>query len=255
MKKKILIPNKMLSSNKTNLNVFKAEDLDKLQNEIAIQFKNRTLLETALTHRSFLNENQNSNIENNERLEFLGDAVLELIITEYLFYTYKDKPEGELTSFRAATVKTESLAETAIRLELGGYLKLSKGEEMTGGRAKPYLLANTFEAILGAIYLDQGYEKAKDFIHRTLTLKIPHIIKYRLDIDNKSKLQILSQEIFEFTPKYDLLSEEGPDHNKIFTMRIIIKNETFGQGKGKSKQEAEQNAAAEAIMKIEKLKK
>lgn len=246
----------MLGSSKNNkLNVFRAEDLDELQQKIDIKFKEISLLETALTHRSFLNENQNSNIENNERLEFLGDAVLELIITEYLYHSYKDKPEGELTSFRAATVKTESLAETATSLKLGEYLKLSKGEEMTGGRVKPYLLANTFEAILGAIYLDQGYEIAKNFIEKTLTPKIPHIIKYRLDIDNKSKLQILSQEIFEFTPKYELLSEEGPDHNKIFTMRIVIKNDTYGQGKGKSKQEAEQNAAAEAIKKIEKLKK
>lgn len=240
---------------KNNLKIFKEQDLQKLQEIIKLKFKNIKLLETALTHRSYLNESNDDKLENNERLEFLGDAVLELIITEYLFHKYQDKPEGELTSFRAATVKTESLAETAIQLKLGEYIKLSRGEELTGGRTKPYLLANTFEALLGAIYLDQGYEIAKNFIYQTLTTKIANIIKYRLDIDSKSKLQILSQEIFEYTPKYELISEEGPDHNKIFTMSIVIKNEQFGQGKGKSKQEAEQNAAAEAIKRIEDIKK
>lgn len=243
----------MLNFRKTK--IFEQTELDKLQKFINVNFKNINLLETALTHRSFLNESSSDGIENNERLEFLGDAVLELIITEYLFHTYKNRPEGELTSFRAATVKTESLAETANELKLGSYIKLSRGEELTGGRTKPYLLANTYEALLGSIFLDQGYQKSKDFVYNTLVPKISNIIKFRLDIDNKSRLQILAQEIYEFTPRYELLTEEGPDHDKIFTMQIVIKNETFGQGKGKSKQEAEQNAAAEAIKKIKELNK
>ncbi|MBP9758169.1 ribonuclease III [Candidatus Dojkabacteria bacterium] len=235
--------------------IFETTELENLQKLINTSFKNFNLLETALTHRSYLNESSNQSLENNERLEFLGDAVLELIITEYLFHKYKDRPEGELTSFRAATVKTESLAETASELNLGHYIKLSRGEELTGGRTKPYLLANTYEALLGSIFLDQGYQFAKDFVYKTLVPKISNIIKFRLDIDNKSRLQILAQELYEYTPRYELITEEGPDHNKIFTMQIVIKNETFGQGKGKSKQEAEQNAAAEAIKKINELNK
>lgn len=251
--KSILNPIQMLNNN--NRNIFETSDLISIQETIGIKFKNIKYLETALTHRSFLNEAVFDDIENNERFEFLGDAVLELIITEYLFNTYKERPEGELTSFRAATVKTESLAETASELNLGKFIKLSRGEEMTGGRSKPYLLANTYEAVLGAIYTDQGYEIAKKFVLSTLVPKIQNIIKFRLDIDNKSKLQILAQELFEYTPKYELLSEEGPDHNKIFTMQIIIKGEVYGQGRGKSKQEAEQNAAAQAIQKINELNK
>lgn len=220
-----------------------AEDFAK---SINIQFNNPELIFKALVHRSFVNET-NEEINHNERLEFLGDAVLELIITEYLFEKYPKRKEGELTSFRAALVRTESLAETSVTLNVGEYLFISKGEDLTGGRTKPYILANTYEAILGAIYLDQGYEKAREFVYSNLIYKIDKIIEYRLDIDNKSKLQELSQEQLGITPIYELLKSSGPDHNKTFEMKVLIGENEFGIGKGKNKQNAEQNAAKLAL--------
>ncbi|HEX9804070.1 MAG TPA: putative dsRNA-binding protein, partial [Candidatus Dojkabacteria bacterium] len=152
-----------------------------------------------------------------------------------------------LTSFRAALVKTESLAETAVDLSLGEYILMSKGEESTGGRERPYILANTYEAVLGFLYLDQGLEKSREFVARTLIPKIDNIVEHRLDIDNKSKLQELSQEILKLTPSYDLISEEGPDHEKKFTLAVMIGETKFGTGEGFSKQEAAQNAAGDAL--------
>jgi ribonuclease III len=222
------------------------KDLEKFSQILGIDFANYSYLKNALVHRSYLNENKQI-IDNNERLEFLGDAVLELIITQYLYKEYPQRPEGELTSFRAAIVRTESLAETANELEIGNYIFISKGEEMTGGRTKPYILANTYEAILGAIYLDQGFEKAEKFVHRTLTHKIPNIVKNRLDIDSKSKLQELSQEILSITPAYELLEESGPDHDKSFIMQVVLGTVKFGSGQGKSKQEAEERVANFAL--------
>ncbi len=223
------------------------ERTNKFLKIIGVETKNLELFETALTHRSFINETRLEKIEHNERLEFLGDAVLELIITEYLFHKYPEKFEGELTSFRAATVRTESLAETAEKLGIGDFLFVSKGEEMTGGRKKPYILANTYESLLGAIYLDQGYETSKEFVYSNLTEKIDEIVKNRLDIDSKSKLQEISQEILNITPRYELINTVGPDHNRSFTMRVLINEWDFGQGVGKNKQEAEQRAAKKAL--------
>lgn len=223
------------------------KDLSILEGSLGINFNNSDLLKTALTHRSYLNENFGNDLSNNERLEFLGDAVLELITTEYLFLNYPDRAEGELTSFRSALVKTSSLGETALELGLGDHILMSKGEEVTGGRKRPYILANTFEAVLGAIYLDQGYGIAKKFVITKLLPKIDAIIKDRLDIDPKSKLQELSQEVLNFTPIYELLTAEGPDHDKSFSMAVKILDRKFGEGKGKSKQEAEQNAAQNAL--------
>jgi len=228
----------------------KSEELTKLQElqtKIGIQFNDQTTLKKALIHRSYLNENKDSDLSHNERLEFLGDAVLELIITEVLFHTYPKKTEGDLTSYRAATVKTSSLAESANQINLGDYLYLSKGEEATGGRNRQYILANTFEALLGAIYLDQGMHTAKDFLTKFLFPKIEIIVENRLDIDSKSKLQELAQEQVALTPIYQLLSETGPDHNKQFEMGVKIGDHLFGKGVGKSKQEAEQNAAEQAL--------
>lgn len=221
--------------------------LQELQTKIQIQFKDPEILKTALIHRSFINENKNSHLLHNERLEFLGDAVLELIITELLFKTYPDKAEGELTSYRAATVKTTSLAESALQLNLGEYLYLSHGEESTGGRTRQYILANAFEALLGAIYLDQGLQVAQEFLNRFLFPKISNIIANRLDIDSKSKLQEIAQDELGFTPEYKLISETGPDHNKSFKMGVNIGEHLFGTGTGHSKQEAEQQAASEAL--------
>lgn len=223
------------------------KNLSELETKLGVTFINKKLLSTALTHRSYLNENHSEEIENNERLEFLGDAVLELITTEYLFLQHPQRPEGELTSFRSALVKTTSLGDTALELTIGEYIFMSKGEEVTGGRARPYILANTFESILGAIYLDQGYKSARQFVIEKLFPKLDEIIENRLDIDSKSKLQELSQEVLNYTPVYELKSAIGPDHDKEFVMSVKIVNRVFGEGRGKSKQEAEQNAAQYAL--------
>jgi len=214
-----------------------------LENKIEVKFKNSKLLEEALTHRSFINESKEKNIVNNERLEFLGDAVIELVVTEYLFNTYPTYNEGELTSFRSALVRTESLADEAVRLEIGAFIHMSNGEDNTGGRNRPYILANTFEALIGAIYLDQGYAEVKNFIVTNLCYKVENIIKNRLDIDPKSRLQQIAQEKFKITPTYKLITETGPDHNKEFIMAAMLESYEMGKGTGDSKQSAEQAAA------------
>lgn len=221
--------------------------LQNLEKRIGIKFNNILMLKNALIHRSYLNESKEEGIENNERLEYLGDAVLELVVTQHLYFTYPDSPEGELTSFRAATVKTTSLAESASELGLGQYIFMSKGEDSTGGRSRPYILANTFEALIGAIYLDQGFDSAKSFLEKHLLTKIPVIVKNRLDIDNKSKLQELAQEMVNHTPVYEFIEAKGPDHDKVFKMAVMIGEFNFGFGTGKSKQDAEQNAASKAL--------
>lgn len=221
--------------------------LSDFANRVGIEIKDYTIYREALTHRSYLNENSGEGLRNNERLEYLGDAVLELITTEYLFSSYADRPEGDLTSFRAALVRTESLAEEALRLDLGEFIYMSNGEERTGGRKRPYILANTFEAILGAMYLDGGYALCDDFINRELIPKIEHIVENRLDIDAKSKLQEIAQELIRSTPTYELVEASGPDHSKTFTMAVYIDNMQFGTGKGRSKQDAEQKAARYAL--------
>jgi ribonuclease-3 len=227
--------------------------LNQLEDQLGLKFNDKRLLKQALIHRSYINELKKKEWDHNERLEYLGDAVLELVVTEHLFNNYPEYKEGELTSFRAATVRTTSLAETAKDLNLGHYLYLSKGEESTGGRIRPYILANTFESILGAIYLDKGFEEVRAFISRVLLPKIKNIILERLDIDSKSKLQELSQEFYSITPTYLLESAIGPDHAKKFTMSVMIDDRIFGTGIGKNKQEAEENAAKNAISSWEEL--
>jgi len=220
-----------------------AAKLNKFQKNLKTKFKDVSVLKQSLIHKSYLNEVRNTDLSNNERLEFLGDAVLELVVTKYLFDFYPDRPEGELTSFRAAIVRTESIAKAAEELEFGKYIYMSKGEEATGGRRRPYILANTFEAVIGAIYLDLGLEEAEKFIGRTLIPKITEIVEKRLDIDPKSKLQEIAQEVVKETPQYNLVSEEGPDHDKTFTVMVSLKETELKSGKGRSKQEAEQSAA------------
>ncbi len=234
--------------------IINKKNLEEFCDKINYNTKNYELLQQALIHRSFINEDRDLE-KHNERLEFLGDAVLELIVTKFLFENYPDRPEGDLTSFRAALVKTESLAESAAKFQLGEYIYMSKGEESTGGRKRPYILANTFEALLGFIYLDKGFDTATKFVHKHLTSKIHKIVEHRLDIDNKSKLQEIAQEIFRFTPNYILEKEEGPDHEKKFTMKVMIDEKDFGSGVGSSKQEAEQAAAGSALKNWEKLVK
>lgn len=221
-----------------------------LQTKIGVEFSDESLLTTAFTHRSYVNEHSETK-EHNERLEFLGDAVLELIVSELLFSKFPGRPEGELTSFRSAMVKTTSLASVARAHSFGEYLLMSKGEEATGGRDKDYLLANTFEALLGAIYLDKGYEVAKLFVTSHLTINLDEIVEKRLDIDNKSKFQEVAQRDYKITPVYRVLSEEGPDHVKMFKVGVYLGNELYGTGEGGSKQRAEEDAAKKALKKLE----
>ncbi|MDD3474746.1 MAG: ribonuclease III [Candidatus Dojkabacteria bacterium] len=225
--------------------------IEELTKELKIKFNDISLLERALTHRSYLNENRDID-RNNERLEFLGDAVLELIISKHLYENYPDNPEGDLTSFRSAIVRTESLAEASRELGYGKYLRLAKGEEETGGRDKDYILANTFEAVLGAIYVDQGLEECKDLVYRVLVPKIDNIVKNRLDIDCKTKIQEVAQAKYKLTPVYEVVEENGPDHDKEFVVVVKIGDKVIGQGKGGSKQKAEEAAANEGLKYIEK---
>jgi ribonuclease III len=224
--------------------------IQELEKNIGVTFKNKELLLTALTHRSFINENREVT-EHNERLEFLGDAVLELIVSEFLYQKYPDRPEGDLTSFRSALVRTDSLAECAKTLDYGSFIRLSKGEDDTGGREKDYLLANTFESVLGAIYLDKGYDECKAFLHKTLLEKIVEIVQFRLDIDSKTKIQELAQSVYKSTPTYEVINEEGPDHDKVFTVVVKINDKIVGTGTGSSKQKAEEQAAKVGVVYIE----
>ncbi len=222
-----------------------SSSLDEVTTSIQYKFKDLALLKKALVHRSYVNESVRE--EHNERLEFLGDAVLELIITEHLFRTYPNRPEGELTSFRSAVVRTESLAAASRELGLGEFIFMSKGEEATGGRNRDYILANTYEALLGAMYMDAGLKQCEKLVESTLLGKIPEIVEKRLDIDPKSKLQEISQEKYKYTPTYTVIKEEGPDHERIFTVQAIINEKGMGTGSGKSKQEAEQAAALTSL--------
>jgi len=219
-----------------------------LQKILKIQFKNLDFLNIALTHRSYLNEHPSYHLEHNERLEFLGDAVLELVVTDYLFRNYPN-PEGELTNWRAALVRGATLKEVATELNLGQYLLLSKGEILSGGRERELILANTVEALIGAIYMDHGLSAASDFIHQYIIIRLPKILDQHLYQDAKSRLQEKSQEKLNLTPTYYLVSQSGPDHAKQFVMAVKIGDNEYGQGSGASKQEAEQNAAAEALEK------
>lgn len=219
-----------------------------LENSIGITFKDINLLKQALTHRSYLNENKDISWGHNERLEFLGDAVLELIITDHLFKTYPDYDEGKMTTLRAALVRADTLSDVAIDMQLGEYLLLSRGEAKDLGRARQYILANTTESILGAIYLDQGYESAEKIVHKYLVPKIETIMREGLAVDPKSKFQTLAQEHFGITPSYRTMKEAGPDHDKHFTVGVYLKDGLIASGEGDSKQIAEQNAAKSALI-------
>jgi len=217
-----------------------------LESTLGIQFKKQKLLRLALIHRSYLNEHGEEK-ENNERLEFLGDAVIELVVTEYLFEHYPEKPEGELTILRSALVKKDHLAEIARRLQLGSYILLSKGEEKSGGREKNYLLANAFEALIGAMYLDAGIKKTAHFIEMQVLSGLDIILTQNLHIDAKSLFQERAQSIAETTPEYKVLEESGPDHNKSFVMGVYLDQDLIAKGQGPSKQQAEQAAARNAL--------
>ena len=224
------------------------KDLKQLELSIGITFKSDALLNLAFVHKSFVNEDKQQDTCN-ERLEFLGDAVLELSVTDYLYRTYPENPEGELTNWRSALVKGKHLASVARRLGLGDYLRLSRGEDLSGGRDKDYILANTVEAFIGAIYLDQGYEKANQFVLQHIVIMLDEIIEQGLHIDAKSRVQELAQDKLNITPKYVLVSETGPDHSKNFVMGVKFGKRLAGEGEGLSKQAAEQAAAHDALVK------
>lgn len=223
-------------------------DFKKLENRLGVVFKDKNLLKQALIHRSWLNENPESGFENNERLEFLGDAVLELAVTEHLYKNYPN-PEGDLTNWRAALVNYQNLSEVASNLGANGFLLLSRGETKDTGRARQVILANTMEAIIGAVYLDHGFEAAAKFVKKNIISDLERIIKNKLYKDAKSLFQEQSQEKFGLTPTYRMLSENGPDHDKVFTVGVFLGDEMAGQGEGASKQEAEQKAAEAALEK------
>lgn len=223
------------------------EDLTKLEGILKVSFTDKTILLSAITHRSYLNEHREATQDHNERLEFLGDAVLELVVTDYLYKKYPEKPEGELTAVRAALVNTVSLSDAAQKMGLNDFLLMSKGEAKDTGRARQYILANAFEACIGAIYLDQGYDKAHDFIGDQLFKKTDRIVEKRLWQDPKSRFQELAQEKVSVTPTYELISQEGPDHDRVFTIGVYLKSEKIAEGQGRSKQEGEQDAALKAI--------
>lgn len=222
-------------------------DFSTFETKIGYSFKDKRLLETAFTHRSYLNENRAVGREHNERAEFLGDAVLELVVTEFLFAKYPDRPEGDLTAYRAALVNTQSISDAATKLGMNEYLLLSRGESRDTGRARQIILANAFEAMIGALYLDSGYQTAKDFIAKQLFHKTDEVVAQRLWQDAKSKLQEISQELLGYTPTYEMVSQSGPDHDRKFVVAAHLGSERVATGEGKSKQESEQAAAGKAL--------
>jgi len=224
---------------------------EKLEKIIGITFENKDYVDNAFVHKSFMNEYNKGDKMDNERLEFLGDAVLELAVTEYLYKVYPKKDEGQLTNWRSALVKGKHLAEVGGELKLGTYLYLSRGEEKSGGRKKNYILANTLESLIGAIYLDKGYEVTHTFISKYIITKLEKILEEGLHIDAKSHLQELSQEKISVTPEYRLVSESGPDHAKRFVMAVYFNDKKVGKGEGSSKQNAEEDAARDALAEVD----
>ncbi|MBD3282435.1 MAG: ribonuclease III [Candidatus Portnoybacteria bacterium] len=219
-----------------------------LEKKIKVNFKNKELLKKAFTHRSYINEHPGLKIDHNERLEFLGDAVLELVVTEHLFNKYPN-PEGELTVWRAALVNTKMLSEIANELGFNDYLLLSKGEEQDTGRARSFILANTFEAFVGALYVDQGIERVADFINKSVLSRLPQILEEKLYLDPKSQFQEEAQSKEGITPSYELIEEDGPDHCKEFIVGVYLNDKLIAKGKGPSKQVAQGKAARKALEK------
>jgi ribonuclease-3 len=217
-------------------------------------FDDPELILTAFTHRSYMNEHKKSAKEHNERLEFLGDAVLELVVTEYLFSNYSE-PEGILTNWRSALVRTESISAASARLGYESMLRLSRGEKQGSERARQQILANTFEAVIGAVYMDKGYEAAKKIIHDHILSTFEEILETGSWRDPKSRLQEVAQSVDGMTPAYKVLAEEGPDHDKIFTLGVYVGSKLLGKGTGSSKQNAQQEAAQAALQKYAERKK
>ncbi|MEK7098221.1 MAG: ribonuclease III [Patescibacteria group bacterium] len=228
----------------------KDKDFSKLEKILGVEFKNLDLLRQSVTHRSYLNEHPNFGLNHNERLEFLGDAVLEIVVTEYLFNRFPLQDEGDLTNWRASLVNAKMLAQIAAEIKLEDYLYLSKGElKDKNSKARQYILANAVEAVIGAIYLDQGIRLAKKFIKENILSKLDYILENKLYLDPKSRFQEKSQEEYGVTPHYRVLGESGPDHAKIFEVGLYVNEELISKGKGSSKQEAQIDAAEKGIAK------
>lgn len=219
--------------------------------KLGIEFTDINMLITALTHRSYVNEHRSTVKEHNERLEFLGDAVLELVVTEYLYSNYTE-PEGILTNWRSALVRTESISAAATALGFEPFLRLSRGEKRGTERARAQIMANSFEAVVGAVYIDKGYEAAKQVITSSIISTFEKILETGSWMDPKSRLQELAQSNLGFTPSYKVIEEEGPDHDKIFTIGVYIDNKLYGKGNGPSKQSAQQAAAEKGLIKLNK---
>jgi len=225
----------------------KEKNFEEFENIIKVTFNDKKLLRQAFIHRSYVNENRKFKDKHNERLEFLGDAVLELAITDYLFEKYPERNEGELTSYRSALVNAQTCSQIAKNIHVNDFILLSRGEAKDTGRARQYILANAIEAIIGAIYLDRGYKTARDFILNNFSPLVEGIVSDGSWMDSKSKFQEAAQEKVNITPSYKTLDEEGPDHDKTFTIGIYLDKELIAKGSGDSKQEAEQKAAKEAL--------
>jgi ribonuclease-3 len=221
-------------------------NISKLEKKIKVVFKNKDLLRQALIHRSYLNEHRDFRLDHNERLEFLGDAVLELVSTEFLYNKFSN-PEGELTSYRAALVNRKMLAKVSREIGLEEYLLMSKGEVKDTGKARQYIISNALEAVIGAIYLDQGYRKSKKFITDYILCHMEDVLKEKLYQDPKSKFQEEAQERVGVTPSYKVIKEWGPDHNKNFRVGVFLENEKVAEGEGTSKQSAQRKAARKAL--------
>lgn len=223
------------------------KDFSTFEKTIGIKFKNKEVLQQAFTHRSYINENPRSGLSHNERLEFLGDAVLELVVTDYLFKNYPEHTEGDLTAYRSALVNAVVAAEVAQELGMNEHLLLSKGESKDTGRARQTILANAYESFIGALYLDQGYETCEKFVRKTLVPKLEDIIHKKLWRDPKSHIQEEAQERLGITPSYEVVGQLGPDHDKFFTVGVFFGDKKIAEGKGRSKQEAQQAAAQAAL--------
>lgn len=222
-------------------------DLDRLEERLGVRFRDRSLLQRALTHRSYLNENPAYPFPHNERLEFLGDAIVDFLVGEYLFNRFPEMQEGELTALRAALVRTEALATFARAIDLGRFLLLGRGEESSGGRDRALLLAGAFEALVGAIYLDQGLDVTRDWLLALVTPAARQAVTGAYSKDPKSLLQEVAQAELSITPQYRTVAESGPDHAKEFTVQVLLGDEVRGEGTGRSKQAAAQNAARVAL--------
>ncbi len=225
------------------------KDISKLEKTINVRFKDKNILTEAITHRSYLNEHPEFKLDHNERLEFLGDAVLELVVTEHLYQKYPN-PEGELTNWRASLVNGVNLAQIAKKMELEQFIRMSRGESKdSNSKARQYILANAMEAVIGAIYIDQGIKEAKKFIEKNILTGLEEIIENKLYIDPKSRFQEKAQEISGITPSYKVLESAGPDHNKTFRVGVFLDKEMIADGSGSSKQEAQIEAAKKALKK------